>query len=1035
MSGITRKQTGFSTLTTTVVEANIDNNFDLTKSFAIATISCGGDASNYEDIAVKYKIYDDSGQKKIHFERGSGGYRYVYINWQVVEIDTATVEHGEIAMDGTDTVANATITAVDLDKTFVIASLCLESNDAHSELMLFTTELTSTTNCQFVVGDDYAPADRKIAYQIISMTDISAIQFVEGQITSATSHILDKTITSVDLNKSIVIPYFRTNTFINAGGFREAHLTSATNLRIESYYALGVGATIDYKVFIVTFATGQAYRGYSTISSANLTSTVSIGALVNKDRCIFLLNAHCFTWVEAATTSTDPGYTVNRISNFTNTQITITRSQSGAEGSFAWELYEFDDISVPNTGYMNKGAWQGYALVPGIEKGAWQGYREIIHTITGNIVGKAAISSTVIRINDVTGDIVGKASISSTITIIYLINGSVVGVGEITSSINDKFSILGEIIGKTAISSTITETYLITGNIVGKVALSSIIERINDVTGDIIGKGIITSTINMLHDVTGDIIGKGEITSTINMLHDVTGDVIGIGEISSIANIDKVIDYIVFLDAYVGINTETPRCYLDVYGVINANSGYRYNFTAPNGTFLRGNGLNFVPAYLSTTDINLLFADPTETIDLTVKNGISTRAMRSDAAPPLNQGIIPTWTDDHTWIDDKSIVFGTSSDYKFLYNSISNSLETQIYISSWVPVIAVNTPTTAKVITNVFEVTNPFYAVDNDGTGVAILFNLYSDDTTKADAGKIWVGSESDWSTTVSTQDAFMGFGVALNGTITEYIRLDSLGRIGLSTTTPLLNIGSSFGDLINDSGIHIYSESHNSCLILESNAPINGIGWGRIIFSNKQSSQLTEIKSCGNQMIFGILDSNLDIDIEWLRINPTEFIFNYYNHDMYYTFNTLNAGEGVFIYREGLGVNISPTYPLDIKGDSAATSSSIIARFGTGDTTYYGCLMQDAFDSANYNGDIRDFIFYGNNVGCHIVAYTNIKFTTNSQGWQKRMSIENDGGIFMYNLGQPGVYTVGADLSDLDYRFLGYCVSTNEIVVIQLEP
>jgi hypothetical protein len=865
------------------------------------------------------------------------------------------------------------------------------------------------------------------------MSDITAVQFVEGQITSATPNQYDKTITSVDLNKSIVIPYFRTNTFVNAGGFREAHLTSATNLRVESYYYLAPGATINYKVFIVTFATGQAYRGYSTVASANTTSTVSIGAVVNKDRCIFLLNAHCFTWVEAITTSTDPGYTVNRISNFTNTQLTITRSQTGAEGSFAWELYQFDDISVPSVGYMNKGAWLGHALLPGKEKGAWQGYRDIIHTITGNIVGKAAISSTITRINDVTGDIVGKASISSTVTIIHLINGSVVGIGEITSEVNSKFSVIGSVVGKVEISSVITETYLITGNIVGKAAISSTITRINDVTGDIVGKGVISSTITLLHDVTGNIVGKGVISSTINMLHDVTGDVIGIGEISSIANIDKVIDYIVFLDAYVGINTETPRCYLDVYGVINANSGFRYNFTAPNGTFLRGNGFNFVPSYLSTTDISLLFSNPTEMIDLTVKNGTSIKAMRSDAAPALNQGIIPTWTDDHTWIDDKSIVFGTSSDYKFLYNSTSNSLETQIYISSWVPVIAVNTPTTAKVITSVFEITNPFYAADNDGTGVAILFNLYSDATTKADAGKIWVGSENDWSTTVSTQDAFMGFGLSLNGTITEYMRLDSLGRLGLSTTTPLLNIGGSSVDLINSSGIHIYSELYDSCLILESNQPVNGIGWGRLIFSNKYTSQICEIKSSGNAMRIGILDSNLDIDIEWLRTEPTEFIFNYFNHDMYYTFKTYNVGEGVFIYREGLGINMSPIYPLDVKADSAATSNSIIARFGTGDYTYYGCLMQDAFDSPNYNGDAKDFIFYGNNVGCNIVADTNIKFTTNLQGWQKRMSIENNGNIFMYNLSQPGVYTTAADLSDLGYRFLGYNISTSEIIIIEM--
>lgn len=42
--------------------------------------------------------------------------------------------------------------------------------------------------------------------------------------------------------------------------------------------------------------------------------------------------------------------------------------------------------------------------------------------------------------------------------------------------------------------------------------------------------------------------------------------------------------------------------------------------------------------------------DPTSTIGLTVVNGSSTDAMRKDAAPPLNQAIVPTWTGVHTFV-------------------------------------------------------------------------------------------------------------------------------------------------------------------------------------------------------------------------------------------------------------------------------------------------------------------------------------------------------------------------------------------------
>jgi len=42
-------------------------------------------------------------------------------------------------------------------------------------------------------------------------------------------------------------------------------------------------------------------------------------------------------------------------------------------------------------------------------------------------------------------------------------------------------------------------------------------------------------------------------------------------------------------------------------------------------------------------------ADPTATIGLTATNGVATTFMRSDAAPAINQAIVPTWTGQHTF--------------------------------------------------------------------------------------------------------------------------------------------------------------------------------------------------------------------------------------------------------------------------------------------------------------------------------------------------------------------------------------------------
>lgn len=43
------------------------------------------------------------------------------------------------------------------------------------------------------------------------------------------------------------------------------------------------------------------------------------------------------------------------------------------------------------------------------------------------------------------------------------------------------------------------------------------------------------------------------------------------------------------------------------------------------------------------------FANPTASVTLTAANGVATTAMRSDAAPPLDQSIAPAWTGAHTF--------------------------------------------------------------------------------------------------------------------------------------------------------------------------------------------------------------------------------------------------------------------------------------------------------------------------------------------------------------------------------------------------
>ena len=84
---------------------------------------------------------------------------------------------------------------------------------------------------------------------------------------------------------------------------------------------------------------------------------------------------------------------------------------------------------------------------------------------------------------------------------------------------------------------------------------------------------------------------------------------------------------------------------------------------------------------------------------------------------------------------------------------------------------------TAKANADILTLENTGNAADMDGTQTSILFNqFYYDATTPAvaDAGRITVGTETDWTSTAATQDSYMSFRTALDGVITEQARVDS---------------------------------------------------------------------------------------------------------------------------------------------------------------------------------------------------------------------------------------------------------------------
>ena len=95
---------------------------------------------------------------------------------------------------------------------------------------------------------------------------------------------------------------------------------------------------------------------------------------------------------------------------------------------------------------------------------------------------------------------------------------------------------------------------------------------------------------------------------------------------------------------------------------------------------------------------------------------------------------------------------------------------------------------TAKANTDILAITNKTNAADMDGTEGSILFNQwYYDGSTPAvaDAGRMSVGTETDWTSTASTQDSYMALETAENGTVAEKVRITSAGYVGIGSVAP----------------------------------------------------------------------------------------------------------------------------------------------------------------------------------------------------------------------------------------------------------
>lgn len=163
------------------------------------------------------------------------------------------------------------------------------------------------------------------------------------------------------------------------------------------------------------------------------------------------------------------------------------------------------------------------------------------------------------------------------------------------------------------------------------------------------------------------------------------------------------------------------------------------------------------------------FANPTGTVGLATVNGAATTAMRSDAAPPLSQAIVPTWTGAHTFTPGSAVVAVTvnAAANTFGDNILGSSTSGQSFGE------AINAGTTAadiafrvrnQALTAVFEQIN--------GNGSGSLGPNVTNDLSWTSAGNWVFGAPTS------------GVGVAINGGIAPLTVTQSASPGANYTTT-----------------------------------------------------------------------------------------------------------------------------------------------------------------------------------------------------------------------------------------------------------
>ena len=316
---------------------------DRTKTFTLATWTKIGATYGADDI-VRARLTSNT---NLEFSHGTGSFDGI-ADWQVITMDSASVQYGDVTMASGASAATATVTAVDTTKTFLIASWSSDGDSIGANFV--RGRITSPTQLTFDRG--VTGTNLGISWYLVTLNDGTTVQSGNASFGTGTISVPVTLGSAVSLTNSVAFlsgnqrggstPDPGTSPTDNAGvAWFRTDLTGATTLQIQrATTGAGAGVTAEAAWFVVSFASapgaavfggdqsGRVYYVDAEVGQTDWATTLSGADAVQAATTAQVLAYSNATFKAAATD--DLLFAATRNVSTTNNKVFAMRASDGA---------------------------------------------------------------------------------------------------------------------------------------------------------------------------------------------------------------------------------------------------------------------------------------------------------------------------------------------------------------------------------------------------------------------------------------------------------------------------------------------------------------------------------------------------------------------------------------------------------------------------------------------------------------------------------------------------------------------------------